>query len=90
MSKLLALVSAENIQKNVPASFYQRGQKYYYDGRVNLLSLEDETAHLHVRGSYGSNYNIRLKLENCVQLRACKECLRAAYVYIKLVEISHK
>ncbi|MFK7801984.1 MAG: SNF2-related protein [Anaerolineae bacterium] len=64
MSKLLALIAAENIESKVPTDFYTRGQKYDQDGRVELLKLDDDQAQLKVKGNHQPYYNVNFKFSD--------------------------
>ncbi|MFT5193430.1 MAG: non-specific serine/threonine protein kinase [Candidatus Promineifilaceae bacterium] len=65
MSKLLAFVAAEDIQKKVPDAVYQQSQTYYHDGLVELTDIDDEHAQLHVQEGDRTHYvNFEVFLDN--------------------------
>lgn len=63
MTKLLALVEQETIIRNSPRPVQTRGMAYFTQNKVELISLDDEHAHLHVEGRYVEPYCVDIELD---------------------------
>ncbi|GAB4568353.1 MAG: DEAD/DEAH box helicase [Anaerolineae bacterium] len=59
----MALITTESIdfyRESAPVMIRRRGEAYYEDGRVTLISFDGETAHFSVRGSAG-DYTVTIR-----------------------------
>ncbi|MEM9774744.1 MAG: SNF2-related protein [Chloroflexota bacterium] len=71
---LLEEIQSKEHLSSVNAQVASRGRKYFRDGKVELVHLEDRHAHLHVEGSYDNEYCVDIELDSDGDLKFYCDC----------------